>query len=160
MKNTNWREIVEIVGIVSIVGSLLLLAMEVRQSNRIASTELEVQLIGLFNENNMERAFNAEYAKLVAKLQNPDAHLITATEQQQMRGLAWHYVNTFYVAQTAHNNGLLTESQLADYAEDLQSIIEQYPALVPHFLAILESRSWVAEHAVYDPIKRLETENQ
>lgn len=160
MRRTNWREIVEIIGVISIVASLLLLATEVRQSNRIASTELEVQLIDLFNENNRERAFNTEYAKLFAKLQEPDAHLITATEQQQIRGLAWHYVNTFYVAQTAYNNGLLTQNQLEEYKEDLQATMDRYPALVPHFLDIRESRSWIGAHSIYSPIMELETENQ
>ena len=159
MKNTNWREIVEIVGVISIVASLLLVAMEVRQSNRIANAQHEMDMAQLFNQNMLQRAFDADYAKLYAKIQEPEAHLITATEQQQIRGLAWHYINTFYVAQAAYNNGLLSDEQLSVYVHDLQVLMQEFPALVPHFIAIREQRDWIATTPVYRPIMELEHEN-
>ena len=160
VKNTNWREIVEIIGIVTIVASLLLVALELRQSNRIASSQLEVEMAQLFNQNMLQRATNAEYARLYAKIVEPEAHLITATEQQQIAGLAWHYVNTFYVAQAAYDNGLLSDEELAVYIHDLEVVIEEFPALVPHFIDIREARDWVGTTPIFRPIMELDVENQ
>lgn len=36
MTNARWRQILEMVGVVSVVGGLLLVAFEIRQANRIA----------------------------------------------------------------------------------------------------------------------------
>ena len=101
MKDVNWREIVEIVGVVSIVGSLLVLATEVRQSNSIASAAMEMSIAEEYNKINFERATNAEFAKLYAKMADPASHLITATENEQIEGLAWHYLNIYWSAQAA-----------------------------------------------------------
>jgi CHASE2 domain-containing sensor protein len=45
MKNKNWRDVAEIVGIVSIVAGLILVAWEVRQANNIATTHWIVNTI-------------------------------------------------------------------------------------------------------------------
>jgi hypothetical protein len=44
MENRHLRETVEIIGVISIVASLLLVAWEVRQANRIAAAEIEMQI--------------------------------------------------------------------------------------------------------------------
>lgn len=155
MKKTNWREIVEIVGVVSIVGSLLLLATEVRQSNRIANSELEMNLAENYNIIQHERATNPGFAKLFAKISDPGAHLITATEREQIRGLAWHYVNVFWAAQSAYDNGVLSHDQLEAYINDLRSILKRHPALVEHFVFIHAQLPGMRGKAVYQPINKL-----
>ncbi len=155
MKKTNWREVVEIVGVVSIVGSLLLLATEVRQSNRIANSEMEMNLAKNYNIIQHERATNPDFAKLYAKISNPDAHLITATEREQIRGLAWHYVNVFWAAQSAYENGVLSHEQLEAYINDFRSILKRHPALVEHFVFIRGEMPAMREKAVYQPINNL-----
>lgn len=164
IKDRNWREIVEIVGVIGIVASILLLAMEVRQSNRIASSEIELEIAAGFNVENHERAFNPEYARLYAKILDPDSHLITATEQQQMRGLAWHYINMFYAAHRAHNNGLLTDETFQAYVDDMAGNVQRFRGLAPHYLAIREISPWINELSIFEPISELDpehpTENQ
>ena len=160
MKNINWREIVEIVGVVSIVGSLLLLAMEVRQSNLIAATEIELQVANMFNIDNIERASNPDYAKLYAKIEDPGSHLITATEQQQIRGLAWFFVNNYAYVQAAYNNGLLSSETYEGLRADFDSIVERHPGLTADFLYIREHSPWIADYPIFEPIIELEIENQ
>ncbi|MDX1507704.1 MAG: hypothetical protein R3358_05455 [Woeseiaceae bacterium] len=155
MKNTNWREIVEIVGVVSIVASVLLLAMEVRQANQIAGSELELNLQQGFMQMNHERASNPAFAQLFAKTARPTDHLITATEREQMRGLAWHYVNICVAAQSAFDNDLLSDSQFKAYADGLQWTIDNHPGLHPHFVAIYESFPTIQEMRVFAPLREL-----
>jgi hypothetical protein len=91
MKNRHLRETVEIIGVISIVASLLLVAWEVRQANRIAAAQIEMQLAHGFNEMNMSRATTPDFARLFPKLNSPGNHLVTATEESQLQGLAWHF---------------------------------------------------------------------
>ena len=155
MKDINWREIVEIVGVVSIVGSLLLLATEVRQSNNIASAAMESSIAEAYNKINFERAKNPEFAKLYAKMADPASHLITATENEQIDGLAWHYLNIYWSAQSAHDNGLMSDEQLQGYAADLDMLLKQRPALEDHFIMIYELQPGMSASPVFAAIKEL-----
>lgn len=80
MKQRHWREMVEIVGVLSIVAAILLLASEVRQSNHIAQAKIEIDVAQLYNEVNLSRAPDPDFAKIFAKVQDPDDHLLTATD--------------------------------------------------------------------------------
>ena len=155
MKDINWREIVEIVGVVSIVGSLLLLATEVRQSNNIASATMEANLGAEYNRINFERATNADFAKLYAKMADPASHLITATENEQIEGVAWTYVNIYWSAQAAHDNGLMSDDQLQGYAGDLGLLLERRPALKEHFVLFLEEIPGMSDAPVFSAVTEL-----
>ncbi len=155
MKKINWREIVEIVGVVSIVGSLLLLATEVRQSNKIASAEMEMSLAEGFMQIHMQRASNLDVAKLWSKISEPDGHLITATDSSQMRGITWTFVNLFWMVQTAHNNGLMSDAGFEDYVELVRWILEFRPALQDHFIFIYEETPDMAGVPIFAALEDL-----
>ncbi len=158
MKDINWREIVEIVGVVSIVGSLLLLATEVRQSNNIASAAVEASLGAEYNKINFERATNADFAKLYAKMADPASHLITATESEQIDGVAWTYMNIYWSAQAAHDNGLMSDEQIQGYATDLGLLLERRPALQEHFVFFFEEVPGISDAPVFSAVTELMAE--
>jgi len=158
MKNINWREIVEIVGVVSIVGSLLLLATEVRQSNNIASATMDANLGAEYNRINFERASNADFAKLYAKMADPASHLITATENEQIEGVAWTYLNIYWSAQAAHDNGLMSDGQLQGYATDLALLLERRPALQEHFVFFVDDIPGMSDAPVFSAVTELMAE--
>ncbi len=155
MKQTNWREIVEILGVLSIVGSLLLLATEVRQSNRIATAEMEVGLAEGFMNMQVNRYSNTDVAKLWIKIVEPEGHLITATDHSQMRGVTWVYVNLFWMAQIAHDNQLMTDDMLEGYVAVVRWILEYRPALREHFIFIYGSQTDMARARIFAPIGEL-----
>ena len=158
MKNSHLREVVEIVGVISIVASLLLVAWEIRQSNRIAAAEIEMELAHGFNAMNMSRATTPDFAKLFPKMSAPGSHLVTATEESQLRGLAWHYVNLYFVAQIAHNNGLLGASRLDTYRLDLQQTLDRFPGLHPAFLQIYDAFPEMRNMPVFAPLAALRSQ--
>lgn len=155
MRNSHLREIVEIVGVISIVASLLLVAWEIRQSNRLASAEIEMQLAQGFNAMNISRATTPDFARLFPKMSAPDSHLVTATEESQLRGLAWHYVNLYFAAQIAHDNGLLDARRLDTYRLDLQQALDRYPGLHPAFLQIYDAFPEIRDLSVFAPLATL-----
>ncbi len=155
MKNINWREMVEIVGLVSIVGSLLLLATEVRQSNKIASAEMEMTLSEGFMQIQLQRTGNLDVAKLWPKITEPERHLITATDSSQMRGLTWTYVNLFWMVQAAHDNDLMSDAGFDGYVEVVRWILEFRPALQDHFIFVFETTPAMAGVAIFAPLEKL-----
>jgi hypothetical protein len=164
MKDINWREIVEIVGVVSIVGSLLLLATEVRQSNKIASAEMEMTLSEGFMQIQLQRTGNLDVAKLWPKITEPEGHLITATDSSQMRGLTWTYVNLFWMVQAAHDNGLMDDGGYEGYVEVVRWVLEFRPALQDHFIFVYEQTPAMAGVPIFAPLEDLirerSTDNQ
>ncbi len=155
MRNINWREIVEVIGVVSIVGSLLLLATEVRQSNKIASAEMEMSLAEGFMQIHMQRAGNLDVAKLWSKITEPEGHLITATDNSQMRGIAWTYVNLFWMVQAAHSNDLMSDAEFEEYVEVVRWILEFRPALQDHFIFIYNTTPAMHGVVIFAPLEDL-----
>ncbi len=93
MKNKNWRDVAEIVGIVSIVAGLVLVAWEVRQANNIATTQMVMDLAAQANEFNSATFENAEVAELVAAIYDPNHSEYTDAQQAMMSAVAWHIEN-------------------------------------------------------------------
>ena len=152
MTKRHWREIVEIVGVVAIVASLLLLAAEVRQSNRIAAAQAEFQLSDAYNQLNLQRATDAAFAKLFPKMESPAGHLVTATETSQMRGIAWHWTNIMWSVNSAYENGLLSREIRDFYVADFAYMLQDTPGIRSHFVAIYEDLGPMQSAAVFTPI--------
>ena len=153
-KNDHLKEIVEIVGVVSIVAALLLVAWEIRQTNRIATTEIALQLADQFDDIHRDRATMPAFAKLYPKLESPESHLVTATESSQMEGLAARYLDIFVAAQVAYDDGIMSRSQFQRYLDSAGTIVDSYPGLHPYLLQGIESNG-LQSLEVLQPIAKL-----
>jgi hypothetical protein len=156
MSSRHLREIVEIVGMISIVASLLLVAWEIHQSNRITAREIEMQLDRSFDELDLRRAMSPDFAKLFPKLSAPTSHLVTATEESQIRGLARHLVNAYSAVQAAHDAGLVDAQALETYRQDLAQTLDRLPGLVPPMRAIHDSFPAMRAMPVFQPLRDIE----
>lgn len=156
MNRRQWRETVEIVGVVSIVASLLLVAWEIHRANRIAAAGLEIRLEQSFAELHGARASVPELARLFPKLASPEGHLTTATEASQIKGLVQHAVEVYRSAQIAHDHGLLPEARLAAYTSDLARMLDTYPGLAPYFIAMHEADPDMHKMKVFQPVRSLD----
>ena len=115
MKNKNWRDVAEIVGIVSVVAGLILVAWEIRQANNIAKAQMVMELAAQANEFNSSTYENPDVAELVAAISDPGHTDFTETQESMMTGVAWHFANVFWSAQRAHDNGLLGDDDILMY---------------------------------------------
>ncbi|MDH4124820.1 MAG: hypothetical protein OEW64_07255 [Gammaproteobacteria bacterium] len=152
MTNRHWRELLEIVGVVSIVAALLLLAAEVRQSNRIAAAQTAMHIAIAYDALHLERASNPEFAKLFPKLEAPEAHLTTATETSQIRGIARHYFSILWAVQSAYDNGLLGRETLEAYVSGLAHTLDTWPGIRPYYVEMFQGMTSVQDAEVYAPI--------
>jgi hypothetical protein len=133
MKSKNWREVAEIVGIVSIVVGLVLVAWEVRQANNIAKTQMVMDLAAEANEFNSATFENTEVAELVAAIYDPNHSEYTDAQEAMMSAVAWHFANLFWSAQRAYDNGLLGDDDILMYQSSLAWHIENMPSMRPWY---------------------------
>jgi hypothetical protein len=160
MYRKHLREAVEIVGVISIVASLLLVAWELRQANQIAETEIVLRLDSQFNEIHGPRTNSPDVAKLFPKLIAPQSHLITATENSQMEGLALQYINIFTAAQVAYDNGVMSREHFGRYVADVASLVDAYPGLHPHLVAVFGRMPDIHSMEVMQPVATLAAEQE
>ena len=156
MKDSHLREFVEIVGVISIVAALLLVAWEIHEANRIAVAEIEMRLGRGSDELHLRRATTPDFAKLYPKMSAPGNHLVTATEESQIRGLAQHLANIYYSAQVARDNDLIDAQDLDSYRQDLAQTLERLPGLAPALLEIHDSAPEMRAMPVFQPLRDFE----
>lgn len=134
------------------MASLLLVAAEIRQSNQIAAAQTAMQIATAYDQLHLQRATKSDFAKLFPKLEAPSAHLITATDASQIRGIAMHYVSTLATVQNAFENGLIDRATRDEYAAGLALTIEIWPGIRPHYVAIYKELGSNLDADVYAPI--------
>jgi hypothetical protein len=156
MTNRHWRELLEIVGVVGIVAAMILVASELRESNRIAIAQAEIQIEMQINEQhdtlNLARAADPNVAKLFAKMEAPEAHLITATEASQIRGIALHGIDNMWSVHIAFENGMISRETRDGYIVDFAYAMEVWPGIRPHYVDIYNNLSSIQGVKEYAPI--------
>jgi hypothetical protein len=155
MKKRNWREVAEVVGVVSVVAGLILVAWEIRQSNNIAKAQMVLDLATQANEFNSSRFKSRDVAELAAAMSDPGHTEFTETQESMMAGIAWHFANIFASAQTAYDHGLLGDEDIRMYQASVQWHIENHPGMRPALISIYETTPWIREMFVFEPLVEL-----
>ena len=153
MKPINWRILAEVVGVLSIVIGLMMVAWEIRQANKIARADIVMSLAEQYNQFNSSRFENPDVAELSNMLLNPDQFEITDTDRSRMAGAAWHFANILWSAQIAHDNGLLSEEDLATYQSHLAWMLEYMPGLADEFVFMWNTTGGMKGVYVFEPLK-------
>lgn len=154
MKKMGLRAISEIIGTVSIVAGLLLVAWEVHQANNIAKAEVVLQLAAQYNEFNSARFQSPAVADLSLAMLGRNEQELSDTDRSMMAGAAWHFGNIAWSAQVAHDSGLLSRAELDKYRDDLAWMIEYMPGLREEFAFMYKSMPNVRNEYVFQPIRQ------
>jgi hypothetical protein len=155
MKSKTWHDVAEIVGMISIIAGLLLVAWEVRQANNIAKAQMVMDLAAQANEFNSATYGNSEVAELVASISDPNHIDVSDTQQAKMTATAWHFANIFWSAQRAYDNGLLGDDDILMYQSSLTWHIENHPGLRPAFKSVYDTAPWLRDMFVFQPLVEL-----
>ena len=155
MKDRRWREVLEAVGVVSVVGGLLLVAFEVNQANRIATAQAVMELSSASNEINSARFSDPEVARLILLIEDPESYDVTDLDASRMTGMAYQIHNILWSAQIAHENGLLSDAELDTYRNDLEISLLGWPGLTPHLIEIYETQPGKRDAYVFQPLAEL-----
>ena len=152
MGRMRWRQIVETAGVASVVAGLLLVALELRQTNKIARAQVVMELAYGFNEINSTRFRDPEFARLVMIIEDPQGQQISEPDKSKITGPAYQIHNFMWAAQTAYYNDVLTREDLDNYREDLAGTYDGWPGLVPALISTYESQPGKRDAYVLEPL--------
>lgn len=151
INRTTVRDTIELIGIVAVVLSLLLVAYEVRQSNRIAQATTTYEIGRDVNQFNELGYSDPEFSELLVKLRQPDFKP-SNVEAMQVRLLANRFLNLWTIQEKAYRNGLLSDAQFEMTQTDVVTVMEAFPALLEPWSNVLRDQPRLKEHAVLEPI--------
>ena len=160
MNNKNWRNIVELVGIISIVAGLALVAWEINQANNIAKAQMVMDLAAQANEFNSATFGNPEVAELAKAMSDPNHDDISEIQESMMSGVAWHFTNVFWSAQRAYDNGVLGDDDIRNYQASVAWHIENHPGLKPTFMIVYDTAPWLRDMYVFQPLVEMVCESR
>ena len=160
MKEMNWGKVAELVGLVSIVTGLILVAWEIHQANNIAKAQVVLGLAAQANEFNSATYENPEVAELVKVISDPDHIGFSETQESMMTGVAWHFTNIFWSAQSAYDNGLLGDDDIQNYQSSVAWHIENHPGLKPAFMVVYDTAPWIRDMYVFRPLVEMVCESR
>ena len=153
------RETIELVGIVAVVLSLLLVAYEVRQSNRIAQATTTYEIGRDVNQFNELGYSDPEFAELLVKLRDREFEP-SAVEGMRVRLIANRFVNLWAIQEKAYENGLLSDAQFAMTQADVRTVLEVFPALLESWEGVYRDQPRLKDYEVLAPITSAIAEGQ
>lgn len=116
------KQVLETVGLLAVVGSLLLVAYEVRQANRIAVVNTEFELRTSYQATNLALLTDPDMVEFLLRTTTPGQPL---DGEDQIRARAWVYVNLNASLATAlaFDNGVTTEQTFANILDNIDNAI-------------------------------------
>ena len=122
----------EIIGAITVLATLIYLARQIHQSNRIAVASAEIALRETANGIYKSITDSSEYASLVAKLaaNSPD---FEPGEEQQAIAFVGLNINLWSAVTRAHEQGLITRYTLDIYITDVEATLNMYPGSARFF---------------------------
>ncbi len=143
--NLNNKQLIEIIGLVAVVASLLLLTYELRQANQIARTNARFEMTDSYASLNESVYTNPELAELISKLRNSD-FVPSAQEREQIWAYLLRTTNTWIAAEFAYNNGQYPEEVFQGTLEDADKFLKDYPGMHPFWSEYLEDYPTLASN--------------
>ena len=118
----NSKQIVEAVGILAVVFSLLLVAFEIRQANRIAVVNTEFALRNSYHDTNIALLNNPDMVDFAIRTRIPGEPLEGGDE---IRAMVWTYLhlNTWVATALAYENGVSTEETYRNILDNAENVI-------------------------------------
>ena len=161
MKETGWKDIVELIGIVAIVASLIFVGLQLKQSHEIASSQIYQERTSTTVAAAIAVATNPLMTSLIAKAESGQSDAITAEElvaaDFHITATAMLWDNSHY----QHTKGYIDADGWARIRNDIKSSLRN-PLIRQRISEVIEggnARPQVAE--VYKQVMReLDEENK
>lgn len=125
-RSTSILRIIELVGIVTVILSLVFVGYEINQANRIAMVDSEQAIWENFSSINEVIMSDTEYAELMYKMTNKDAEF-NSSELEKVRAFLRRLTNAWSAAENSYNNGMLTEQTYQLLYDDVRNLLITYP---------------------------------
>ncbi len=122
----------QIAGFVGVIIGLVLVAVEVRQANKIALASTEISIRENYIAFHTSTLENEYVAMLLVKAQDPEA-VFSALEEERVYAFVALYINNWIAIETAHRHGMIPQASMDIVFDDIASMLDYYKALGPYF---------------------------
>lgn len=146
--------LVESVGAVAVVASLLFLAYEIRQANKIARSTISFELSSSYASIDQSVWTDPNVAALRVKTRDP-AFMPTPVEREMLLGEIRRLLNVWGAVETAFRNGYQTRQQFDVMLEGLEAILNEYPATRPLWAQELDRYGALESYEFYSRARAL-----
>lgn len=148
---TKIKDYAELIGLVAVVASLLFLAFEIQQSNRIAVASTEIGIRNGYSEFNRGLHSGNEVAQLMARATVSDAEWSPAEELKVLM-VVHDILNVWLSVETACDNGLAEEATCEELRDDIGAFIAYFPGTRPVWRYIVNSYPSLASTSVIQTV--------
>jgi len=124
------KAIAETIGFFAVVASVLFLAAEVRQANRIAIASTEIGIRNGYSEFNRAIHSGPDLAELMVMAREEEVDWSPA-ERLRVQMVITDLWNTWIGVDTACVNGLAQESTCGELLDDIRAFINYFPGTRP-----------------------------
>ena len=136
MWRTRVRPLIEAVGAVAVVVSVLFLAVQIKSSNDIAEAAIRYDLLMANNEWQDLVASDDDLGELLDRLRDAEIEL-SGGDRERARAIAYRLANQWAAVHAAYAMGQIPRWVFDGYSVDVSSRIDLYPGLVPFFRGYL-----------------------
>ena len=98
--------------------------------------------------NLLEQLFDS----VIAFAKNADDTAFSPAESARAHAFVTHFINIWYVVQTAYDNGQLSDDDFQAYLEDARHALRRYPRAVPYYKASVEPTPSLHDLEIFQPI--------
>ena len=148
----NWdavSAIGEILGTILVLLTLLYLARQVAHGVTSSRAAQNMGLMDAYADFNTAIFSNLEVAQIMAKLE-AGSEPSDAAQAIQMRHIAYRYGDIIFAAQTAYNEGQITDQQFRSYETDAAVYLNAYPGLKAILIEIYAQYPTVTEMPIWN----------
>ena len=146
------KEIIEATGLAAIVASLLFLAFEIQQSNRIAIASTEIGIRNGYSEFNRGIHSNSDLTELLSKATEPSVEWSPEEELKVLMAVT-DLMNVWLSVETACVNGLAEDVTCAELGDDIRAFIALFPGTRMLWSFFLEGYPSLAGTEVHSTIR-------
>ena len=137
-----------------VIAGIIFLALEIRQSNRIAIASTEIAIRESWAALNESIYENAEIAEIIFKARNSDA-VFSGPQKEMADSYVARMFNTWNAIERAYANGMVPESTLGEAKEDIKWAIDTYPSFRPYFQDNVETYTSIEESEIAKTVIRV-----
>jgi hypothetical protein len=147
------KEITEAAGLVAIIASLLFLAFEIQQSNRIAIASTEIGIRNGYSEFNRGIYSSAGITDLLSMAKDPGVEW-TSVEELTVMMIASDLLNVWLSVETACDHGLAQASTCAELGNDIRGFIIMFPGTRQLWRFFLDNYPGLASTEIFSTISQ------
>jgi cytochrome bd-type quinol oxidase subunit 2 len=153
LNSENLNKWITLLANIGVLVGLVFLAVEVRQSNRIAIAATEMSVRDKFISLNENVLSNDSVAALLAKATDANAEF-SDLEDQKLYAYLYAFINTWISIEMAYTNGVVPQKTFDIVEEDIRNMLSDYPALGRFMGTAVGAFPSVADSHVYMAMKQ------